>query len=227
MPARGVNQRGDPGSQAGDQGAGNVRGRALPFVQLVGSVRLTVDRAPGRQRHEAPASRRSNPGRQIHIHPPELLNEEFAATGRAAVTRHHTADTVASHAVDDEALAAQRNDQIRVQSEMAQRNFDANRLWKVGKRKERNRLRPRHDSAVRRLVVVVQHQADCVLRVSAVPADIVFHYAIFVETYPLNRDGTDIPALKNRAGETFPAAGSPVHFHTPTSVFRIHPPYAI
>ena len=55
-------------------------------------------------------------------------------------------------------------------------------------------------------------------------ADIGLHGAFLVETHPLYRDGTDVPALEDRDGERFTTAGSPLHLRTPKSVFRIHPP---
>src|ERR1017187_1929880 len=53
------------------------------------------------------------------------------------------------------------------------------------------------------------------IRVSAVPADIGLHCALLVETHPLYRDGTNIPALENRGGESSTTAGSPFHFRDP------------
>src|SRR5260370_41655192 len=55
----------------------------------------------------------------------------------------------------------------------------------------------------------------------SVPADIGLHCALLVETHPLYRDGTNISALENRGGESSTTAGSPLHFRTPRSVFRI------
>ena len=224
-PAARHNQRDDLRSQAGDQRACDVRGRALAFVQLVGSIRLAVDRAPGGQCHAAPVSRRRNPGRQVQIHPPELLNEEFAAAGRTAAARHHPADTAAGHAVDDKALAPQRNDQIRVQAEMSQRGFNANRLRKVRKRKERKRLGTGHDGAVGNPAAVVQHQADRMARVSTVPPDIGLDCAISREDAPFSprRRRYSSPRKRRREQESVPPAVRSI-FGPPDPSLRIHLP---
>ena len=94
--------------------------------------------------------------------------------------------------------------------------FDAHRLRKVRKRKERNRLR-----AVTTAPAGVRPQCSSIERMVA-SADLGNQGAILAETHSLYRDGADIPALENRAGEGCLTAGSLHHLRTPTSEEKAH-----
>ena len=146
-PACSDNQRCDLTGQACDQGARDIGRRALPFVQFVGSIRLAVNRTPGRQRHAASRVgplqfRMSNPDSSARTAEPGIRRcrprNDYSTS---------CAEPAASHAVGDEASRHPEKEPGPGVAEMAQRSFDANRFRKVRKREKGNGLRTRHDGA--------------------------------------------------------------------------------